>query len=72
MAYLSQAYAKAVVMRSAVLHIPYATCSREGNGDIIIFAQFEEGGLLSGTRDDTEISDEYDDNSTLAPLISEE
>ena len=37
-----------------------------------MFTQFEEGNLLSQTRDDAENGDESDDNSVLPPLISEE
>ena len=39
---------------------------------IITFTQFEEGNLLSKTREDTEIINKYDDNSTTPQLISEE
>ena len=39
---------------------------------IIIFTQFEEGSLLSENRNNTESGNKSDDNSTLAPLISEE
>ena len=41
-------------------------------GDIIKFAQFEEGDLLSKTRDNGESGDEYDDNSIMPPLTSKE
>ena len=34
----------------AVSYVPYDTSSREQTGDIIMFAQFEEGDLLSETR----------------------
>ena len=47
-------------------------------GDIITFVQFKEGdlllktqNLLSETCDDTESGNEYDENSTMPPLISE-
>ena len=43
-------------MRPAMSYIPYATSSRGETGDIITFAQFEEGGLLSETHKDAEIS----------------
>ena len=45
---------------------------REQTGNIIVFAQFEEGDLLSETRDDAESGDESDDNSITPPIISEE
>ena len=35
---------------------------REKTGYIITFAQFEEGGLLSETRDDAESGGESDDD----------
>ena len=52
--------------------ISYSTSSKERIGDIIIFLHFEEGNLLSETHNNTEIRNEYDENSTIATLISEE
>ena len=49
---MSQPYAEAMVTRPAVSYILYATSSREKTGDIIMFANFEEGNLLSKTHDD--------------------
>ena len=45
-----------------VSYTPYAASSREKTGDIITFTQFEEGNLLSETREDEERGDEYDDD----------
>ena len=45
--YMSQPHAEAVYMRPAVPYTPYATSPREKTGNIIMFAQFEEGNLLS-------------------------
>ena len=59
-------------MRPAVSYITYAKSSIEQTGDIITFTQFGEGNLLSETFDNTESGSESDDNSTLAPLSSEE
>ena len=59
-------------MRPGDSYIPYATPSREQTGDIITFAQFEEGDLSPETRNDTKIGNESDDNSTLSQQISEE
>ena len=70
--YKSQPHAESIAMRTAVLHIPYATSSREQTGGIIAFTHFEEGNLLSETRENTEIGNESDDDSTISPLISEE
>ena len=43
-------------------YTPCATSSREQNGDIIIFTQFEEGNLLSETCNVTESGEESDDD----------
>ena len=58
LSYSSRPYAEAMAMRPAVTYTLYATSSKEKNGDVITFAQFEEGDLLSETRNDTESSDE--------------
>ena len=59
-------------MRLYVSYIPYATSSREQTSNIIMLVQFEEGDLLSETRDDAEISDESNENLVMPPLISKE
>ena len=59
-------------MPPAVSYIPYNISSREQTGNMIMFTQFEEGNLLSETCDNTENGNEYDDDVTIAPLISEE
>ena len=65
-------------MRPDVSYTPYNIFSRK-NGDIITFAQFEEGNflfetwnLLSETCDDKESGDKNDENSTMSPLSSGE
>ena len=40
LAYTSQPYSEAMVMRTAVRYTPYGTSSIEQTGDIITFAQF--------------------------------
>ena len=70
--YTSQPYSEAMDMRPEVSYIPYAASSKEQTGDIITFAHFEEGDLLSETCNDAESCNESDDNSTLEPLIIEE
>ena len=60
LSYTSRPYAEAMAMRPTVTYTPYATSSKEQNGDVITFAQFEEGNLISETRNDTEIDDESD------------
>ena len=59
-------------MRLSVTYTPYAAYSREQTGNKITFAQFEEGGLLSETRNDAESGDKSDDNSSMPPLLREE
>ena len=60
-------------MRTAVSYMPCATSSRGKTGNIITFAQFEEGGLLSETREDAEINEEIGekslDDSIIPPLL---
>ena len=58
MSYTSRPYSEATAMRPAVTYTPYATSSKEQTGDVITFTQFEEGDLLSETRNNTESGDE--------------
>ena len=59
-------------MRPSMAYTPCATSSREQNGDIITFTQFEEGNLSSETPNDAESGDKSDDDSIMPPLLSEE
>ena len=52
LAYMPQHYSEAMEMRPAVTYTPYATSSREQNGDVTTFVQFEEGNILTETRND--------------------
>ena len=72
LAYTSQTYSEAIYLRLSVTYTPCATSSREKTGDLITLAQFEEGNLLSETRNYVESSDKYDDNSIMLPRITEE
>ena len=72
LAYTSQPDEEVMAMCPAVTYTPYDTYSREQPGNIITFAQFEEGNLLSETRNNAESSDKYDDDSTMSPLIIKE
>ena len=63
--YTSRPYAEAMVMRLTVTYTPYATFSKEQTGGVITFAQFEEGNLLTETRNDTESGDESDSKSIM-------
>ena len=47
-------------MRPAVTYTPYATSSKEQTGDVITFTQFEEGTILTETRNDAESCGESD------------
>ena len=58
-------------VQPAAVCIRYATSSKKHTGVIITFGQFEEGDSLSETRNDTESGNESDEDSTLAPIISE-
>ena len=61
----SRPYAEAMAMRLIVTYTPYATSSKEQAVDVITFAQFEEGNLVTETRNDTESGDEYDSKSIM-------
>ena len=56
-------------MLPAVRYTPYATSSKEQTGNVITFAQFEEGNLISETRNDTESDDESDSESITMSII---
>ena len=45
LSYTSQPYSEAMTMRPAVTYTPYAASSKEQTGDVITFAQFEEGNI---------------------------
>ena len=51
LAYKSQPYAEAMTMRPDVSYIPCATYLRVKTSNIIRFAQFEKGNLLSENFD---------------------
>ena len=54
-----------MAMRPAVMYTPCATSLRGETGNIITFAQFEEGNILTKTHNDEESGDESDDKSIL-------
>ena len=70
LAYMSRLYSEVMAMRSSVTYTPCATSPREKTGNIIMFAQFDEGNLLSETCNDAESGDESDDGSIMPPLLS--
>ena len=65
LSYTSRPYAESVAMRPEVTYTPYATSSKEETGDVITFEKFEEGDLLSETRNDIESGDESDSESIM-------
>ena len=65
LSYTSRPYAEAMAMCPTVTYTLYATSSKEKTGDVITFAQFEEGNLISETRNDTERDDEYEIESIM-------
>ena len=63
--YTSQPYSEAMAMHPTVTYTPYATSPKEQTGDVITFAQFEEGNILTEIRNDEESSDESDKESIM-------
>ena len=62
---MSGLYSELMDMRPEVTYTPYATSWKERTGDIIAFAQFEEGNWVSENREDAESDDESDENSIM-------
>ena len=48
-----------------VTYTPYATSSKEQTGNVIMFAQFEVGNILTETCNDSESGDESDNESIM-------
>ena len=65
LSYTSQTYSEAMAMRPTVTYTPYATSSKEQTGDVITFAQIEEGNILTETRKDAESGDKSDNESIM-------
>ena len=57
-------------MHLAVKYTPCYISSREQTGNMITFAQFEEGGILTKNRKYAEIGEESDDKYIMPPLLS--
>ena len=72
LAYGSILYSEAMARLPAVRYTPDATYSREKIGDIITFAQFEEGNISTKTCNNAESGDGSDNNELMLPLLSEE
>ena len=71
LAYIPQPHSEAMTIQLYVSYITYDTSTKGKTGNKITFTKFEEGNLLSETRNDTESGNEPDDDLTIAPLISE-
>ena len=65
-------YAEEMAYLLYVSYTPYDKSPMKKDDNIITCTQFEEGNLLSETRDDTEIGNNYYENSTMPKLISKE
>ena len=65
LSYTSRPYLEAMAMRPAVTYTPYATSSKEQTVDVITLAQFEEGNLLTETRNNAENCDKSDSESIM-------
>ena len=54
-----------MAMRLSVTYTSYATSLKEQTGDVITFAQFEEGNILTETHKDAESGDESNNESIM-------
>ena len=54
-----------MAMHPAVTYTPYATSSKEKIGNVITFAQFEEGNILTETCNNGESCEESDSKSLM-------
>ena len=52
-------------MRPEVTYTPYATSLKEQTGNLITFANFEEGNILTETRNNAENCDKSDNKSIM-------
>ena len=65
LAYTSRPYSEAMAMRPAVTYTLYATSLKEQTSDVIMFTNFEEGNILTETRNDAESGDKSDNESIM-------
>ena len=65
LAYTSRPYSEAMAMRPEVTYTPYGMSSREQTGDIITITQFEEGRILTQTRNNSESGEKSDNESIM-------
>ena len=52
-------------MHPEVTYTPYTLSSKEQTGVVITFAQFEEGNILTETRNDAKSGDGFDNKSIM-------
>ena len=65
LSYTSRPYLEAMALRLAVTYTPYATSSKEQTGNVITFAQFEEGNIFNENCNDAESGDKSDSESLM-------
>jgi hypothetical protein len=67
--YTSQPYQEAMSMRPGVTFRPQASSSMEQTGDVITFAQFEEGNKADLTKSERANSDAFDEYADMPALL---
>ena len=61
----SRPSSEAMAMRPEVTYTPFAASSKEKTGDVITFAQFERGNILTETCNDAESCDKSNNESIM-------
>ena len=65
LSYTSGLYLEGMAMCPTVTYTPYTMSYKEQTGDVITFTQFEEGNLITETRNNTESGDESNSESIM-------
>ena len=65
LSYTSLPYSEVMAMRPAVTYTLHATSLKEQTGDVITFAQFQAGEILTKTLNDAESGDKYHNKSIM-------
>ena len=65
LSYTSRPYLEVMSICLAVTYTPNATSSKEQTGNVITFAQFEEGNILTETCNDAESGEESNSKSLM-------
>ena len=63
--YTSRPYSEAMAMCPEGTYTPYVTSLKEQTSYVITFAHFEEGNIITETRNDAESGDESDKESNM-------